>query len=250
MKRELRNSHVSLASRRGHGGFTLVELMIALALSVFLIGAMVLTYISGRAAAQDAEVLSRTQENVRLVTEYLVRDLRNAGFRDETILLLSHERAIRSRYAEVLDDGSTIRVRYAGQGHCAEVFDEIRLIENEYSFASDESGSGGRLLCRGRSIDDTISGDDLGTETPIFSPPVTLATGVTGLRFDMICPNGVANCDCDFGKAEDSCLGVTVGLTLQGLRALDGEGFTEVSFELVAAFRNMILERIILGLDS
>lgn len=61
-------------------GFSLVELMISMVLSLFLIGGVVLVYSSGRASIINAEELSRAQENLRFVSEFLIRDLRMAGF--------------------------------------------------------------------------------------------------------------------------------------------------------------------------
>lgn len=61
-------------------GFSLVELLISMVLSIFLIGAVVLVYSSGRASILNAEELSRAQENLRFVSEFLIRDLRMAGF--------------------------------------------------------------------------------------------------------------------------------------------------------------------------
>ena len=64
-------------------GFTLIELMIALVLSLFLLGAILLIFFSAQNSANRAEQLSRVQENIRFASDLIVRDVRNAGFRDD-----------------------------------------------------------------------------------------------------------------------------------------------------------------------
>lgn len=60
-------------------GMTLVEIMIALALSAFLILGLVQVFVAGKAAYMSSEGLSRVQESARFATDYLQRDIRMAG---------------------------------------------------------------------------------------------------------------------------------------------------------------------------
>lgn len=221
-------------------GFTLIELMVALLLTVFLAGGATLLYISSRSSSIEAAQLSRIQENIRFASDYVIRDIRNAGFRDETFLRSGHEVQIRQGYVDVLDDGATLRVRYAGRGHCTEAFDEFRLIENEYSF----NAAAGELSCRGRAV----PADDPGTSQITdqdFSESVGLVRGITGLAFQKICPDGTTNCPCDLvTDFEISCIGVRVALQVEGMMAIDDTGiFDDRAVELTAAFRNIILDR-------
>ena len=226
-------------------GFTLVELMIAMVLTIFLTGGAILIHLSGRAAYIDVEQLSHMQESIRFASAYMVRDLRNAGFRDETFLRSGHEQQIRVAYATLLDEDEdgiehTLRIRYAGRGHCMQAFDEFRLVENEYSLNSQT----GELSCRGR----TVARDDPGA-TQIseqeWSDRVGLVKGFTRIAFQKICPDGGSTCSCDLvNNPDDSCIGVRVALQLQGMQSLNGaENFDERSVELTVAFRNVILER-------
>ncbi len=62
------------------------------------------------------EQLSHMQESVRFVGAYMIRDLRNAGFRDETFLRSGHEKQNRKAYATLLDGNGagiedTLRIR-------------------------------------------------------------------------------------------------------------------------------------------
>ena len=107
-------------------GFTLVELMIALVLTIFLIGGVMAVYESGKVGFIDSTRLSRVQESLRFASDYVLRDIRNAGFRDETILRYGHEQQITAGYARqhygmvfdqrgVLDAGATAKLR-TGRG--------------------------------------------------------------------------------------------------------------------------------------
>jgi len=60
-------------------GFSLVELMIALALGLFLTGVAVNIVVSNRQVFRTTENLSRMQENARSAFELMARDIRAAG---------------------------------------------------------------------------------------------------------------------------------------------------------------------------
>jgi type II secretory pathway component PulJ len=227
-------------------GLTLIELMIAALLAIFLVGGILLLHLSGRSTFIDAEQLSRIQENVRFASDYMIRDIRNAGFRDEAVLRAGHEQQIREEYAQVIDDdadgiGDTLRIRYAGRGHCTEAFDEFRLVENEYSLDANT----GALACRGRTVPRDDPGDT-DIEAQAFSNPVGLVGGLTGLAFQLVCPDGSTVCSCDIATDLDSaCIGVRVAMQFEGMRALDLSGnFDNRSIELTAAFRNVVLDRV------
>lgn len=223
------------------GGLTLIELMVAVLLGVILVGGVLLIHLSGRATFIDTERLSRIQENVRFASDYVIRDIRNAGFRDETFLRAGHEQQIRAAYATILNDGASIRVRYAGRGHCTQAFDEFRLVENEYSLDTQT----GELTCRGRTVARDAEGDVLITDQT-FSDPVGLVDGLTDLAFQFICPGGGTSCGCDLvSDLDNACTGVRVAMQFEGMRAMDSSAdFEDRSVELTAAFRNVILDRV------
>ena len=60
-------------------GFTLVELLIAMVLSMVVIGAVIAVFLANRQSYRATEGLSRVQENVRLAFEQMARDMREAG---------------------------------------------------------------------------------------------------------------------------------------------------------------------------
>lgn len=67
------------AAIRGAKGFTLVELMVALALGLFLTGVAVNVVVLNQQAFRTTENLSRMQENARSAFELMARDIRAAG---------------------------------------------------------------------------------------------------------------------------------------------------------------------------
>ncbi|MBF1165045.1 MAG: hypothetical protein HXL68_08385, partial [Dechloromonas agitata] len=64
---------------RPEWGFSLVELMIALALGLFLTGVAITIVINNRQTFRTAENQARMQENARAAFEMMARDLRGAG---------------------------------------------------------------------------------------------------------------------------------------------------------------------------
>ncbi len=66
--------------RSGEVGFSLVELMVAVAISVFLLLGISYIYVGSKQTFRNQEALARMQENARLAFEYLSQDLRMAGY--------------------------------------------------------------------------------------------------------------------------------------------------------------------------
>ncbi len=232
-------------SRKHATGFSLVELMITLVLATLLISALILTYLSGRVAAGDAELLSRAQENVRIVSEYLVRDIRNAGYTDEVETTIGQDALLRRSFGAI-ENGDKLRIRYVGRGHCGANFEDFVLVENEY-FVEIREGVG-FLRCRGRHVlrtasidtDTTWDGDDLnGVKVLQEERVVDLVSGVASIEFSEISQN-TNSCGWDYSPTgiQSACLGVEIEL---GLTGVSGDVRTVT---LQAAFRNVILERI------
>lgn len=61
-------------------GFSLIELMVALGISLFLIAGIGYVYTGSKQTYRVQDQLSRLQENGRLALEYLARDVRMAGY--------------------------------------------------------------------------------------------------------------------------------------------------------------------------
>lgn len=224
--------------RTVQSGLTLIELLIALVLTLFLAGGAVTMHLVSRDAFLDAEQLSRIQENVRFASDYVTRDIRTAGFRDEGSLRAGHELQIRQQYLDIAETGGVLTIRYAGRGHCSEAFDEFRLVENQYAV-----NDAGELACRGRSVTASSPGDTLITAQD-WGPTYGLARGLRGITFEKICPDGGSDCPCNLvDHFESSCIGVRVGMAFEGQRELSDPATTATrTVELTVALRNIILD--------
>lgn len=66
-------------SRRRAGGYSLVELMVALVLGLLVVGSALAVFLSNRATYAATESLGRAQENGRLAFELMSRELREVG---------------------------------------------------------------------------------------------------------------------------------------------------------------------------
>ncbi len=71
---------IKAASFRHQRGLTLVELMIAMLLGLFLLGGILQIFISSRHTYTMQEGLSRLQENGRFAIDFMARDIRLAGY--------------------------------------------------------------------------------------------------------------------------------------------------------------------------
>ena len=225
-----------MSKYKQHKGFSLVELMVALTLGIFLIGGVILMYLSGKSTSTDSEALSRIQENVRFATDYLVRDLRNAGFDDVAGLTIADVGILNSPFLAIDNTGNQISIRYAGRGHCGERFDQFMLVQNTYFVSTD-----GELTCTGWTWN--------GTDFVAHPEDVTLVSGVRNVSFQAICEMdelnnyvtlcGATECSTDL---ENRCVGVRIQMDFEGLRAIhaDDEGIRSV--ELTAGLRNSVMK--------
>lgn len=73
MKKLNRHTHQS--------GMTLIEIMIALLISAFLIAGVIQLFLNSKQTYRMQENLSRLQENGRFAVEFIARDVRMAGYR-------------------------------------------------------------------------------------------------------------------------------------------------------------------------
>ena len=67
--------------RAGQTGFTLVELMVAVALGLFLVAIMGTIYLGSKATYRSQDAMARLQENGRFAIDTMGANLRMAGFR-------------------------------------------------------------------------------------------------------------------------------------------------------------------------
>jgi type IV pilus assembly protein PilW len=71
--------HRRTSQRQSIRGLSLIELMIAMVLGLFLIGGVISIFVSNQQSFRDNEGLARIQENARFAFEQLSREVRDAG---------------------------------------------------------------------------------------------------------------------------------------------------------------------------
>lgn len=72
-----------MAARRGERGLTLVELMVAILISMFMVGALIVLYLNNNAARVELDRSSRQIENGRFAIDMLRDDIALAGYYGE-----------------------------------------------------------------------------------------------------------------------------------------------------------------------
>jgi type IV pilus assembly protein PilW len=70
---------LSLSARRQRG-LSLIEILVSLMISLFLIAGVIQLFISSKQTYRSYDALSRLQENGRFALEAMSRDVRMAGF--------------------------------------------------------------------------------------------------------------------------------------------------------------------------
>ncbi|WP_240906019.1 PilW family protein [Thiorhodococcus mannitoliphagus] len=68
-------------TRESQVGFSLVELMVAITVGLFLTAGLLQIYLGSKQSYRVTDAISRLQENGRFALEYLARDIRQAGFK-------------------------------------------------------------------------------------------------------------------------------------------------------------------------
>ena len=130
-------------------GFTLVEIMLAITLSLILIAGVIQVYLSSKTSFQVQGQLSRLQENQRISIEFLQRDVRQAGFVpfDRAPIPLNSRIAVQDGGGNASD---TITVQYTSGTDCLGQTTPNGIAINEYFIDVDDQGNSlNRLMCRG-----------------------------------------------------------------------------------------------------
>ena len=74
MKNQITNNH------RIQKGLTLVEIMVALTISLVLLGGIIKIFQSAKQSYQIQQGLSRVQESARMITDIMIRDISSSGY--------------------------------------------------------------------------------------------------------------------------------------------------------------------------
>lgn len=109
-------------------GFGLVELLVAMALSLVIGAAVVQVYVSQRESYRAQDDLARLQENARFAFDQIAQDLRRVGFIGCSRKATWANETGNSAYddmatASISESGGTLTLRYAGPQALAQVGD-------------------------------------------------------------------------------------------------------------------------------
>ncbi|WP_369038517.1 PilW family protein [Stenotrophomonas maltophilia] len=109
-----------IARRAGMAGLSLVELMVAMAISLILLLGVVQVFSASQAASRLSEGASRVQENGRFALDFLQRDIRMAGHmgcvNDQAHLIKNQGDPV-SHLGATLGDGSPLDFGVSIQGY-------------------------------------------------------------------------------------------------------------------------------------
>lgn len=103
-----------MKTSRKQGGLTLVEIMVALAISSVLIAGVIQIFASNKATYRLQEGLSRMQENARFALDFMTRDIRQAGYIGCTRNLDSIQNALNAAPASFSPDSGIQGWEFSG----------------------------------------------------------------------------------------------------------------------------------------
>lgn len=113
--------NTSIPKHRQHG-MTLIEIMVALVISLFLLAGLLQMFIATRQSSRIQENLSRVQENGRFGVEYINRVVRQAGYRSRSTIL--NGEAFKQKFGvdriegtnnDGVNNSDTVIVRFEGE---------------------------------------------------------------------------------------------------------------------------------------
>jgi type IV pilus assembly protein PilW len=81
--------HLHSSGRRHHSGFTLIELMVAITLGIFLIGGLLMMVQSTRNAFGNQQLLAQLQDNERLVMTFMAEVVESTGYFPNPVLYVN-----------------------------------------------------------------------------------------------------------------------------------------------------------------
>lgn len=161
---KLRNRNFKKAHGMKQRGFTLVEILLAITLSLILIAGVIQVYLSSKTSFHVQHQLARVQENQRISIDFLKRDILQAGFN----IPISEDPITIEEGSN--GDSDTITIRYASATDCLGQDTPNGIAVNRYFIQTDDQGS--RLVCDGNSVD--ADGNDL--------PASPIADGISHMQ--------------------------------------------------------------------
>jgi type IV pilus assembly protein PilW len=139
------HSHRTIKTQKRQQGFTLVEIMVAIALSLLLIAGVIQIYISSKESYRVQSELARLQENQRIAMEFLQNNIQQAGFKPYGAPPINNR-------IEVTDSDNGINdsivVRFTSATDCRGQATPDGIAVNTFFIQQNADGFG-QLMCRG-----------------------------------------------------------------------------------------------------
>lgn len=213
---------------RKNAGFTLVELLIALFLGLFLIAGAIQIFLSSKLTYRELERVTELQESVGFTVDLLVREFRHVG--------LSDPLEYQGWTAEDGNDNSIIQVQ---QSHNCFGADEDPPITIEYRLEENDDGVW-NLLCDDGTVPPPPMIKNI---TSMLAAPLRSATNCSS-------DGNLEDCNCanvDWGDIEDwstaeDVVGMCVQMTFEPQADQIGATVVPQTIEFTVAFRNLVLQ--------
>jgi prepilin-type N-terminal cleavage/methylation domain-containing protein len=190
----MKNTHISHRNR----GFTIIELMITMTITSFMILGSVTFLVSARQSNQLQTALSDVNSSGRFGLDQISRDLRMSGYREKDWTFGALDVVVSAQHGESADGGDSISIAYEGFRDCAFVSvaggkdtdgdgidDETwaGMVSNTYQVVD------GNLLCNGQPVTSGVEemqvyfGEDTDATA---SPNRWMAPGTVGLNMERV----------------------------------------------------------------
>ncbi|NOZ52562.1 MAG: prepilin-type N-terminal cleavage/methylation domain-containing protein [Gammaproteobacteria bacterium] len=124
-------------------GFTLVEIMVAITLSVVLLAGVGQIYVSSKESFRVQHINARLQENQRIAMEFLNRDIRQAGFSDDNTVISPIITDLTQTINGTGDTSDQITISFQSPTDCLGANTPDGVAINTYSIQNQQ------LMCRG-----------------------------------------------------------------------------------------------------
>ena len=143
---EVRRKIRQIEGLTGQRGFTIVEMMVTLAISSFLILGAVTFFASAHKSNQVQAALSGLSVSGRFGLDQLTRDVRMTGYRDSNWTIGPLSNVLSAIDGLAVDGGDTITLRFEGARDCNFVPAVAGIVSNTYRV------SNGGMECNGQPV--------------------------------------------------------------------------------------------------
>ena len=190
----MKNTHISHRNR----GFTIIELMITMTITSFMILGSVTFLVSARQSNQLQTALSDLNSSGRFGLDQISRDLRMSGYREEDWTAGALDVVVSAIHGESADGGDSISISYEGFRDCS--FVSVGTMEDLDGDGVAETARPGMvtnayqvldgdLLCNGQPVTSGVEemqvyfGEDTDANE---SPNRWIAPGTVGLNMERV----------------------------------------------------------------